>query len=594
MKRKSFSERLAVYNILIISIILLMLFGIFLRYYIAVQQNDQINNLKNILEQSEAAIESSINVLDTIALQVSLNPDIINIMEEADNYPDNSYFEKNVIKAERVSEVLWTFILNQENVSGISIYDENGSFIYAGQETDTEQICLSRNGDFVKTLKKEFEKPRVYNMFENETNRSVVAGYKAITIIRQIKNKEIIPDCVGYVEVWIDVQQIENKLQKNLSGNVIILYDVNTECIIGSTIPQLIENTSVKYEDFLKNQNLENDFCVQGNSFKNRVGIIALHSKAELNQFIFFTVIFTAGIYITILSMYFLIQRKLSLFLAEPLVQLCESITARFKYNGQNSDSIEEREVNEIEELQEAFNQMFLKLDDSMRKEIVNKTERIKVQLYALQAQIHPHFIHNTIAIIQAYALEEDYDTIVETCENLSDLIRYGVEATEDKSPIRDEVDCVVKYLQIFRLKYGNNLFFTVDKSESAEGIKIPHFIIQPIVENSIKHGLKAKEFPWKLQITCSVKNRIWRIQIRDNGVGFSEGARLELMQYKEKLLQEGIMNDAWREKSKIGGMGMKNIIMRLYLAYGNDMLFDIECEPGQRTEIAVGGRCDD
>ena len=96
----------------------------------------------------------------------------------------------------------------------------------------------------------------------------------------------------------------------------------------------------------------------------------------------------------------FLIQRKLSLFLAEPLVQLCESITRRMKYKN-NCEIIDNREFNEIEELQETFNQMLLKLDDSMKREIAAKTERLKVQLYALQAQIHPHFIHNTIAIIQ-------------------------------------------------------------------------------------------------------------------------------------------------------------------------------------------------
>ena len=146
----------------------------------------------------------------------------------------------------------------------------------------------------------------------------------------------------------------------------------------------------------------------------------------------------------------------------------------------------------------------------------------------------------------------------------------------------------------IFHLKYGDNLIFTVEKRNAVENIHIPHFVIQPLVENSIKHGLKATEFPWKLQIICNTDHKTWQIEIRDNGVGFSDEMRMELMQYKQKLMGEGIKNDAWREESKIGGMGMKNIITRLYLSYGCDMIFDIERQLGHGAVITVGGRCDD
>ena len=93
MKRKNFSERLATYNILIISVILFVVFGIFLLYYITAQKNDQMNSMKNILEQSETTIEASINSLDTIALQVSLNPDVIDIMKQAE-YDSYDKFSK--------------------------------------------------------------------------------------------------------------------------------------------------------------------------------------------------------------------------------------------------------------------------------------------------------------------------------------------------------------------------------------------------------------------------------------------------------------------------------------------------------------------
>ena len=95
MKRKNFSERLATYNILIISVILFVVFGIFLLYYITAQKNDQMNSMKNILEQSETTIEASINSLDTIALQVSLNPDVIDIMKQAENDSYDKFFENN-------------------------------------------------------------------------------------------------------------------------------------------------------------------------------------------------------------------------------------------------------------------------------------------------------------------------------------------------------------------------------------------------------------------------------------------------------------------------------------------------------------------
>ena len=91
------------------------------------------------------------------------------------------------------------------------------------------------------------------------------------------------------------------------------------------------------------------------------------------------------------------------------------------------------------------------------------------------------------------------------------------------------------------------------------------------------------------MQIICNTDHKTWQIEIRDNGVGFSDEMRMELMQYKQKLMGEGIKNDAWREESKIGGMGMKNIITRLYLSYGCDMIFDIERQLGHGAVITVG-----
>ncbi|MRY42812.1 sensor histidine kinase, partial [Parabacteroides distasonis] len=272
----------------------------------------------------------------------------------------------------------------------------------------------------------------------------------------------------------------------------------------------------------------------------------------------------------------------------KPLIQLCESVKYETSFTNETKLVLNQGE-NEIGILSDAFDAMLLRLEKTMQNVVDAKTGEVKAQLFALQAQMNPHFIHNTIAIIQSYALDEDYDTILKISESLSDLIRYSSEFTDEKVPLIDELKHVENYMDLVKLRYEEGINFKFEIEGKIENIFVPRFIVQPILENSLEHGLKSKHFPWEIRVSCFIKNDYWKVEIKDNGIGMSQDAIKRIYLYVDNMKKED--NKIINENLKIGGLSMKNIVTRLFLEYKCNMIFKIDSAQNSYTIITIGGK---
>ncbi len=198
---------------------------------------------------------------------------------------------------------------------------------------------------------------------------------------------------------------------------------------------------------------------------------------------------------------------------------------------------------------------------------------------YALEVQIQPHFIFNTLEIVylQAYELFGDNNIISEMIYNLSDILRVTLRNDNKFIPINTEIDYIKKYMYIQNVRFDNLFETTYEIDEKSEELLTPKLILQPIVENSIVHGIIPAERKCIIKVSNRVEKDKVVFVIEDTGVGMSE----------ERLLQiRETMDDASSLPKK--NIGIANVNMRLKLLFGDEFGCNIVHSGSDGTKIEI------
>lgn len=199
-------------------------------------------------------------------------------------------------------------------------------------------------------------------------------------------------------------------------------------------------------------------------------------------------------------------------------------------------------------------------------------------QLKALQSQINPHFLFNTLNSISALALIEEAPRTKEVVCNLSEILRYTLRNTRGVVELEDEISYIISYLNLQKIRFGSRLDFHVDVDDKYQKVKIPFMIIQPFVENSIIHGIGLKEKGGLIKIKVYKSDNALIILIEDNGVGIDED--------KLRLINSG--KGEYGEKNSPHGIGIVNVKQRMNYFYGKNYYIDITSPKNKGTIVKV------
>jgi two-component system LytT family sensor kinase len=183
-----------------------------------------------------------------------------------------------------------------------------------------------------------------------------------------------------------------------------------------------------------------------------------------------------------------------------------------------------------------------------------------QAQLQALKMQLHPHFLFNTLHSISAL-LNKDVDSARKMITRLGDFLRLTLENSGSQEvTLRQEMEFLSCYLEIERIRFQNRLVTRMDLGEQTLDAKVPNLILQPIVENAIRHGIAPRSTPGLIEIEAKQQDGALRIQVRDNGPG---------------LPQHRTSDNLFKK-----GLGLANTETRLERLYGADHLFDLSNNP--------------
>ncbi|MFB5269176.1 sensor histidine kinase [Paenibacillus enshidis] len=239
--------------------------------------------------------------------------------------------------------------------------------------------------------------------------------------------------------------------------------------------------------------------------------------------------------------------------------------------------------LDEVGTLARSFNSMMTTIRDLIEKNYDIKIRQQEAELYALQSQINPHFMYNTLETISMAIEEGEADMAVDMVTQLGRMLRYSVENKSNFVPFSEELQHVMDYLTIQKFRFEDRLVFEIIRKSDPGFFYMPKFILQPVVENAIKYGLESRE---RLDIEISISKEFDArsgdtaivFRVRDNGPGMKR----ERLEEVEKSLKTGTLSG---RKSQFG---LGNVNARIVMIHGPEYGLQLHSVDGKGTEVTI------
>ena len=295
--------------------------------------------------------------------------------------------------------------------------------------------------------------------------------------------------------------------------------------------------------------------------------IYVLVDYAEVFRNITLLEVFLSAVPIIITILSIIIILYIRQWMIKPITRLTERLS-------QLGDSIPPSEffisegILEIDKANDKLNKVIFDMQELKIREYHSQLELKKIELNYLKNQIRPHFYLNMLSMIHSMLQTKNYKEIEDLTILTSNYLRHLFMANQDFSELKDEVQHIKDYLEIQRIRYGNNIHFSLDYNSDLQNTLVPSLLLQTFIENTIKHGFSFQDL---FKILLSIKkvktenSDYIQICIEDNGPGFSEEILSKLNQKQSLITEDG------------HHIGITNTIERLNLLYPNDYTIAFE-----------------
>lgn len=228
---------------------------------------------------------------------------------------------------------------------------------------------------------------------------------------------------------------------------------------------------------------------------------------------------------------------------------------------------------NEIGQLGKTFNTMVGEIKTLMESTVANEEAKRKSEINALQAQINPHFLYNTLDTIIWMSASGKTDEVTEVTAALAKLFRTSISKGENYVTVRNELENIDSYLTIQKMRYGEKLAFSVDVPNCYLEYTVPKLILQPLVENALYHGIKISPDAGVIHIGAHQTENFFVLSVSDNGVGMNS-TQLEHLFLPKPESDHGI--------------GVRNVHHRIQLCYGSAYGLHYASAPGEGTYVEI------
>ncbi len=493
--------------------------------------------------------------------------------------------EKNIDEAMNL-----LYEANREHIVSIAVFNENGELIAATPISKLKKTATPQNEDwFINATKQienlHFSTAHVQNLFEDIDYKYkwVVSLSRAV----ELTNNGEISSGVLLVDMnFSGIEQICKNVSLGETG-YIYLVDRNGELIYHPR-QQLIYSNLVKennfkvaeYEDGNYIDELDGDkrlitVKTLGYTGWKIIGVTPINetfaNSTQITLFILF-VIFLAIILLVFANMF------ISAKIANPIKALENSV--KELENGSQNVDIAIGGSHEIQHLGKTIKSMVKQMHKLMGDIVYEQELKRQRELDALQAQINPHFLYNTLDSIVWMVENERYNEAITMVTSLAGFFRIGLNKGKNIITIKDELKHAENYITIQHMRFKDKFTFKINADENVLNFATIKLIIQPLIENAVYHGMEFMDGDGEIIVNAYKKDNELYIDVIDNGMGIPP-------EFVDKLLTHES-----RSKGKGSGVGLKNVQERIQLYFGKEYGLSILSEPDEGTIIRIHLPC--
>lgn len=537
-------------------------------------------------------LESFMVEMRNVGFQVMMNSRLIQDFGTfSDDKANDNYYGDHIVDHINAVSALADINGIQRIATRISVFNRYGDYVSSGVMPQSKAYAdnvLRSHMDLDEIISRlVLNDGHIYVEGPHPDYWNSKVGYEMISLYCPLGNK-IQDDMYGIIEIQQDFQKLVKTLLPGLDQDMaVLLFDSSGRCIFNS----MESICPPEYYDFYYSQASKNPdsrygFCriKVGNRAQEQylsAGIsetsgwmaVMVRNKSSIVNVIqdIQKVIIMAIFVFMVLSAY--MAYRISLKMTRPINDMIVSAQS-ISWSNLDMKTLEGNDENEIMALNNTFKETLKRLSKSMQLEL-------GARLNALQSQMNPHFLYNTLSVISASA--DQQEKVERMCSRLSDMLRYStVYEEESNSTLEDEVRHTENYLELMKDRYEENLIYNIEEAGELERVKVPRVILQPIVENCFKHGFGENGFPWIIHVAVTASHGHWRIHVRNNGRPFQDR---DLTELNEKV--EGFLKG---EQKKISGIGLTNTIIRLRLLYEEQVEYKIYTGNDGYTYVVLKG----
>ena len=478
------------------------------------------------------------NVISTsryITLYADKLKNIINLLS-VDADVRNFLISGNEDSKKSIEKMIYSILDSNKGIKSITVIGKNGNIVSSDKNNDMKiSENMMKEKWYVDAINNS-DMP-VFNPSRKNSTSSMNSALWFLSISRDIKNSK--GENLGVIVFDIKYETLERYLNSISFGkqidNIIvdknnnIIYYKDVKCFADKKCLAKFSEKNKNKDTYLYETQIENTNW-NLRSLANTNDLVTLKKNFSHIVIIIFLVSLAFSSIIT-----FIVITKI----LRPLIKL-ENHMQNFE-NNLRKFHLSEKTGYEVQNLVEHFNVMVEKIKYLREYEIK-----------ALHSQINPHFLYNTLDTIIWMAEFEDNEKVISITKSLANYFRLSLSNGHEKIPLKDEIMHTKEYLFIQKQRYEDKLsyFFNIE-DERLLSIEVPKIIIQPIVENSIYHGIKNLSGNGIITIDVYRENSTVNISVKDNGIGFEKAKQFK--------------------KSKTGGVGFQNVDKRIKFYYGKN-----------------------
>lgn len=560
--------------------------------YSAMQVPDLKRQTFASLTQNTAAITTSmdneLNQMRTVALNIAYST----LVQERffSQVPTRAVHYSHSEDARVLSELLATLIFPNRPVDQINLYSINNTVISSGVYSGINEGFAAEQPWYEQVQEAANHQAIQFTGSEQKLSKYYTGIYGKEFVSFAMQNYNNFNNPYGYIEIKQRLSHVVSAAlgYTSVYGEQVYVYDAN-----GTLLHPIDAAGDPALFSFARQRGFPQEVTLYPSS-KNKEHIICAHSQRSgfctimvisekkllqpVYDFAKNILFITIGILFLALFLAYFAARCIT----APIYAICNQIKNIDLSTAEPLPSLDTN-VLEIQTLHRAFSTMQCKLSESVNKQLLLQTQEMQSRMLALQSQMNPHFLYNSLAAIQAMADEGMAEEISVMCQSMSNILRYVSSDAEHEVLLSDEIFYTKDYLRCMVVRYQGDFSYIIQIPEEMDTIQVPKLCVQLLVENAIKFST-TKRPPYSVSIMGIADEKHYEITIQDNGPGFDEKT-LGILQQKIAIINDTNLLPSL----EINGMGLLNVYIRYWLLYGERTIFRMESSPSGGASVTIG-----